>query len=132
VPIEKKGTRKIRVCVDFRDPNWAMLKDEYLMPVADVLINNALATRLSVFWMGMQVIIRYSWPRMTSQKLPFAGPGFVGLFEWVVMTFRLKMNPLKCAFGVSAGRFLGLVVNERGIEIDPKKVEVIGRIQEPT
>jgi hypothetical protein len=48
------------------------------------------------------------------------------------MTFRLKMNPLKCAFGVSAGRFLGLVVNERGIEIDRKKVEVIGRIQEPT
>jgi hypothetical protein len=103
VPVEKKGTREIRVCVDFRNLNWAMPKDEYPMPVTNVLTNNALATRLSVFWMGMQVIIRYSWPRMTSQKLPFAGPGFVGLFEWVVMTFRLKMNPLKCAFGVSAG-----------------------------
>jgi hypothetical protein len=26
--------------------------------------------------------------------------------------YGLKMNPLKCAFGVSAGRFLGFVVHE--------------------
>jgi len=29
----------------------------------------------------------------------------------------LKMNPNKCAFGVSAGQFLGFMVHERGIEI---------------
>jgi hypothetical protein len=46
--------------------------------------------------------------------------------------YDLKMNPLKCAFGVSAGRFLGFIVHERGIEVDPKKVEAIRRIQEPT
>jgi hypothetical protein len=46
--------------------------------------------------------------------------------------YGLKMNPLKCAFGVSAGRFLGFIVHERGIEVDPKKVEAIRRIQEPT
>ena len=28
---------------------------------------------------------------------------------------RLKMNPNKCAFGVSAGQFLGFMVHERGI-----------------
>jgi hypothetical protein len=42
------------------------------------------------------------------------------------------MNPLKCAFGVSAGRFLGFVVHENGIEVDPKKMETIRRIQTPT
>jgi hypothetical protein len=34
--------------------------------------------------------------------------------------FGLKMNPKKCAFGVSAGQFLGFLVHERGIEIGLK------------
>jgi hypothetical protein len=46
--------------------------------------------------------------------------------------YNLKMNPLKCAFGVSTGRFLGFIVLEGGIEIDPKKVESIERLAEPT
>ena len=29
----------------------------------------------------------------------------------------LKMNPNKCAFGVSAREFLGFMVHERGIEV---------------
>ena len=37
--------------------------------------------------------------------------------------YGLKMNPLKCAFGVSAGKFLGFIIHEQGIEIDHKKVE---------
>jgi hypothetical protein len=45
--------------------------------------------------------------------------------------YGLKMNPLKCAFGVSAGRFLGFIVHEKGIEVDPKKIEAIRRIHEP-
>jgi hypothetical protein len=40
--------------------------------------------------------------------------------------YNLKMNPLKCAFGVSAGRFLGFVVREGGIEIDPKRWNPLG------
>ena len=35
----------------------------------------------------------------------------------------LKMNPLKCAFGVSAGKFLGFIIHEKCMEIDPKCVE---------
>jgi hypothetical protein len=45
--------------------------------------------------------------------------------------YHLKMNPLKCVFGVLDGRFLGFIVHEKGIELDPKKVESIGRVQEP-
>ena len=37
--------------------------------------------------------------------------------------YGLKMDPLKCAFGVSAGKFLGFIIHENGIEIDPKRVE---------
>jgi hypothetical protein len=120
-------------------------------------------------------------------KTTFCSHGFVGLFEWVVMTFGLKnasatyqraaklifhdllgvlmlvyiddvvvklveikdhmtdlklslermkkyglrMNPLKCAFGVTTGKFLWFVVHERGIQIDPKKLESITNIGEP-
>jgi hypothetical protein len=34
--------------------------------------------------------------------------------------FGLRMNPKKCAFGISAGQFLDFLVHERGIEIGLK------------
>ena len=46
--------------------------------------------------------------------------------------YGLKMNPLKCAFGVSAGKFLGFIIHEKGIEIDPKRVEAMKRVEAPT
>jgi hypothetical protein len=39
--------------------------------------------------------------------------------------YRLKMNLLKCAFGVSAAKFLGFIIHDKGIEIDPKQIEKI-------
>jgi hypothetical protein len=40
------------------------------------------------------------------------------------------MNSRKCAFGVSAGKFLGFIIHEHGIEIDPDRIKSI-RIVEP-
>ena len=39
--------------------------------------------------------------------------------------YGMKLNPLKCAFGVSAGRFLGFMVTQRGIEANPAQLKVI-------
>ena len=39
--------------------------------------------------------------------------------------FKLRMNPLKCAFGVSSGKFLGFLVHNRGIDVDPAKAMAI-------
>lgn len=44
----------------------------------------------------------------------------------------LKMNPNKCAFGVSAGQFLGFMVHERGIEISQKNISAINKVEAPT
>ncbi|KAI5347393.1 hypothetical protein L3X38_015272 [Prunus dulcis] len=44
---------------------------------------------------------------------------------------QLKMNPLKCAFGVTSGKFLGFVVRHCGIEIDPSKIKAILEIPPP-
>jgi hypothetical protein len=41
------------------------------------------------------------------------------------------MNLLKCMFGVAAGKFLGFIIHEHGIEIDPKKIESINKVQLP-
>jgi hypothetical protein len=41
------------------------------------------------------------------------------------------MNSLKCVFGVSASLFLGFIVHEHGIEVDPKKIEAIKKIKDP-
>jgi hypothetical protein len=41
VPVEKKDSERISVYINFRDLNRATLKDEYPMPIADMLINDA-------------------------------------------------------------------------------------------
>jgi ribonuclease HI len=46
--------------------------------------------------------------------------------------YKLKMNPLKCAFGVSAGKFLGFLVHNRGIDVDPAKASAIATMKPPT
>jgi len=44
----------------------------------------------------------------------------------------LKMNPNKCAFGVSVGQFLGFMVHQRGIEICRRSIDAINKIVAPT
>jgi hypothetical protein len=36
--------------------------------------------------------------------------------------YKLKVNPTKCSFGVSAGQLLGFLVSARGIEANPEKI----------
>jgi ribonuclease HI len=46
--------------------------------------------------------------------------------------FGLRMNPKKCAFGVSAGQFLDFLVHEQGIEIGLKSQEAVKTMVPPT
>ena len=41
----------------------------------------------------------------------------------VLRNYNMKLNPAKCAFGVSAGKFLGFIVNHMGIEENPEKIK---------
>jgi len=38
-----------------------------------------------------------------------------------IAKYKLKLNPKKCVFGVDAGKFLGFLLTERGIEANTKK-----------
>ena len=39
--------------------------------------------------------------------------------------YGMKLNPAKCAFGVSAGKFMGFMVSQRGIEVSPNQVKAV-------
>jgi hypothetical protein len=174
--MEKKNTGKIWVFIDFRNLNKATPKYEYPMPIADILINNASGHQVISFLDGNTGYKQIFMIEEDMSKMTFRCPGFIGLFEWVVMTFGLKnadttyqramklifhdllgiilevyindvivksdsmdshladlrlalermrryglkMNLLKCVFGVSAGKFLGFIIHEHDIEIDPR------------
>ena len=40
-------------------------------------------------------------------------------------TFKVRLNPKKCAFGIQSQKLLGYIVSAKGIEVDPKKVQAI-------
>jgi hypothetical protein len=187
IPVEKKNTGKIHICVDFRNLNQATSKDEYPMPIADLLIDSVSGNKVISFLDNNAGYNQIFMAKEDVNKTTFCCPGFVGLFKLVVMTFGMKnagamyqralnlifhdllrvlmevyiddivvklvgfkehmsdlklslermkkyglrMNPLKCAFGVTSGRFLGFIVHEHDIQIDPKKIESIRKIREP-
>ena len=43
----------------------------------------------------------------------------------------MKLNPLKCAFGVILGKFLDFMVTQRGIEANPVQLKAIMDTQVP-
>ena len=157
------------------------------MPVAEMLINSASGNRVISFLDSNAGYNQIFMAEKDTSKTAFVCPGFIGLFEWIVMMFglknagatyqramnlifhkligiilevyiddiviksvafdshiadlrkdfekmrqyALKMNPSKCAFGVSAGKFLGFIIHEHGIEIDPNRIEAIRKLTPP-
>ena len=43
----------------------------------------------------------------------------------ILKSYNMKLNPAKCAFGVSVEKFLGFIVNNRGIEANPDKIKIV-------
>jgi hypothetical protein len=46
--------------------------------------------------------------------------------------YKLKLNPTKCSFGVSAGQLLGFLVSAREIEANLEKIQAILTMGKPT
>ncbi|RVX07538.1 Transposon Tf2-2 polyprotein [Vitis vinifera] len=44
---------------------------------------------------------------------------------YLLRKYGMKLNPSKCAFGVSAGKFLGFMVSQRGIEVSLDQVKAV-------
>jgi hypothetical protein len=76
--------------VDFRNLNRATPKDEYPMPVADLLIDSASGNKVICFLDDNAGYNQIFMAKEDVSKNVFRCLGFIGLFEWVVMTFGLK------------------------------------------
>ena len=50
----------------------------------------------------------------------------------ILRDYNMKLNPTKCAFGVSAGKFLSFIVNHRGIEANPDKIKAVLDMPSPS
>jgi len=89
VPIYKKNG-KLRVCIDFGNPNKATPMDGYPMPVANLLVDAVAGHRIINFMDGYAGYNQIFMAEEYIPKTAFRYPGHVGLFEWIVMTFGLK------------------------------------------
>src|SRR5436190_21664530 len=49
----------------------------------------------------------------------------------VLRKYNIKLNPQKCVFGVTAGKVLGFMVTNRGIQANPDKIKAILDLEEP-
>ncbi|KAJ8615172.1 hypothetical protein MRB53_034544 [Persea americana] len=87
VPVTKKNGQ-IRVCIDYRDLNNACPKDEFPLPIPEVMIGNTYGFERMTFMDGFsgynQIKMHPEDERHTSFRTPF------GVYCYTVMPFGLK------------------------------------------
>ncbi|KAG9458315.1 hypothetical protein H6P81_002823 [Aristolochia fimbriata] len=184
VPVKNK-TGQIRVCVDFRNLNKVCPKDDFPLPITELMVDATKGHEALSFMDGSsgynqirmdpkdEELTAFRTPKeiFCYKVMPFglkkAGATYKramqNIFDdflhkrvecyvddLVVKTkqranhlldlravferlrrFQLKMNPLKCTFGVTSGKFLGFLVHHRGIKIDQSKIDAIQKMPEP-
>ncbi|XP_015944950.1 uncharacterized protein LOC107470092 [Arachis duranensis] len=45
--------------------------------------------------------------------------------------YGMRLNPMKCAFAMEAGKFLGFIITQRGVEANPEKCQAILQMKSP-
>ncbi|RVW53618.1 Transposon Tf2-8 polyprotein [Vitis vinifera] len=50
---------------------------------------------------------------------------------YLLRKYDMRLNPSKCAFGVSASKFLGFMVSQRGIEVCPDQIKAVMKTPPP-
>ncbi|KAM2946199.1 hypothetical protein COP2_029027 [Malus domestica] len=89
VPVLKKNGA-LRICIDFRNLNLATPKDEYTMPISDLLIDATANHAILSFMDGHAGYNQIFIAEADVHKTTFHCPGALGTYEWVVMPFDLK------------------------------------------
>ena len=49
----------------------------------------------------------------------------------ILRRHRMMLNPSKCIFGVSSGKFLGFLVTKYGIEVNPDQIQALTTMNSP-
>ncbi|CAL2232523.1 unnamed protein product [Prunus armeniaca] len=90
VPVLKRKTGAVRICVDYRNLNEASPKDEYPMPMADMLVDGAAHNQMLSFMDGNAGYNQIMMAEEDIHKTAFMCPGHIGAFEYTVMPFGLR------------------------------------------
>lgn len=69
---------------------------------------------------------------MLVKSMKFEDPiKYLGEFFQILQSYRMWLNPLKCAFGVVSKIFLGNMVNQRGVKANSEKIKVLIEMRLP-
>ena len=49
----------------------------------------------------------------------------------VLKKYNMNLNPAKCSFGITSGKFLGYLVTKRGIEANPDQIRSVLNMASP-
>ena len=90
-----------------------------------------LVTKVFQLLMGKNMEVYIDDMLVKSKERPNHTKHLQETFELLLMN-GMKLNPLKCAFGVSLGKFLGVMVTKRRIEANPIQLRAIMESQTPT
>ncbi|KAM2080626.1 hypothetical protein ACFX1T_034375 [Malus domestica] len=160
VVVGKKEKGKWRVCVDYTNLNRACQKDCFPIPKIDQTVDAtagyALLSFLDAYSSYNQIHMAVEDQEKTAfiterglycyTVMPFGLKNasltyqsrercqhidhLCNTFD-ILRRYNMRLNPAKCAFGVSSGQFLGHIVNKRGIEPNPAKVEALCNMPDP-
>ncbi|RVW39239.1 Transposon Ty3-G Gag-Pol polyprotein [Vitis vinifera] len=150
VVVVPKKEGKWRVCVDYTNLNNACPKDSFPLPRIDQIVDSTAGQGMLSFLDAFSGYHQIPMSPADEEKTAFITP--YDLYCYKVMSFGLKnagatyqrlmtkifkplightieydmkLNPSKCAFSVSVGKFLGFMVSQRGIEVSPDQVKAV-------
>ncbi|CAL2271026.1 unnamed protein product [Prunus armeniaca] len=90
VPVLKRKTRAVRICVDYRNLNKASPKDKYPMPMADMLVDGAAHNQVLSFMDGNVGYNQIMVAKEDIHKTAFMCPRHISVFEYTKMPFGLR------------------------------------------
>ncbi|XP_064992508.1 uncharacterized protein LOC135629242 [Musa acuminata AAA Group] len=121
------GYNQIKMAPEDRE-HTAFLTDQgvYFYKVMSFRLKNAGATyqrtvnKMFAHQIGRNIEVYVDDMIVKSQE---AGTHIADLTEAfaTLRKFGMRLNPTKCAFGVTFGKFLGFIIHERGIDANPEK-----------
>ncbi|CAL8114261.1 unnamed protein product [Prunus armeniaca] len=142
----KKSDGDWRMCQDYTNLNKACPKDSFPLPRIDQLVDAMAGHELLSFMDAYSV---YNQIFITDRGLyfynvmPFGLKNARATYQRLVnkifaeligtsmevyvdnMLIKMRLNPSKCAFGVSSGKFLGFMISQRGNEANPEKIRAL-------
>ncbi|XP_057761348.1 uncharacterized protein LOC130981714 [Arachis stenosperma] len=133
VVLVKKHNGKWRMCVDYSDLNKACPKDCFPLPNIDALVDAAAGYRYLSFmdaYSGKTVEVYVDDILAKTTRPDDLLNDLASVFA-SLRRYGMRLNPLKCAFAMEAGKFLGFMITQRGVEANPEKCQAILQMKSP-